>query len=173
MPQRINLPSLPWRLALCGLLTLPLAVAAQTTTSQQTVSLAPRPLEQLRETLALTTAQQPLWLAYVGRLDAYTQLHYREKPAQPDDSAVRQFARLVDLQQNRLAALEDIERAAMDLYAALTPQQRKMADQRLMATLPVFASAGAVGGGDGPSSTGTRPSGPPPGGMRRRPGDGP
>jgi hypothetical protein len=172
MPQCTRFPSFPRRLALCGLLALPLAVAAQTASGLQTVSQAPRPLEQLRETLALTTAQQPLWQAYAGRLDAYTQLHYREKPAQPDDSAVRQFARLVDQQQNRLAALEDIERAAMDLYAALTPEQRKVADQRLMATLPVFASAGTVSAGTGLSSPGTRPSGPPPGAMRGWPGNG-
>lgn len=140
--------------------------ASNTAPAPAVSAATPRPLEGLRNDLALTPAQLPLWQAYVGRLDAYTQLHYRERPTPPagTDAATRQFARLVDLQQNRLAALEDIERAAADLYALLTPEQRKLADQRLMATLPVFASAGQMASA-APPAAGSRPSnGPPEGG---------
>ncbi len=149
--------------------------AANTTPAPVVVAATPRPLEGLRSDLALTPRQQPLWQAYVGRIDAYTQLHYRERPAPPagTDAATRQFARLVDQQQNRLAALEDIERAAADLYALLTPEQRKLADQRLLATLPVFASAGQMASAVAPAM-GSRPSnGPPDGGGPPRDGRGP
>lgn len=138
------------------------------------VAASPRPLEGLRIDLALTPPQLPLWQAYVGRLDAYTQLHYRERPVPPagTEPATRQFGRLVDQQQNRLAALEDIERAAADLYAVLTPEQRLLADQRLLATLPVFASAGQMAA-SAPPTTGERPSGGRPDGARPRGGRGP
>ncbi len=125
-----------------------------------------RPLERLRESLALLPHQLPHWHAYVNQLDAWTHLHYREKPVPADASATRQFARLVDLQQNRLAALEDIERAVITLYASLTPAQRTLADQQLYATLPVFASAATPGTTAGSARDTSRPAGPPPGGPR-------
>ena len=103
----------------------------------------PRTLEQLRAALALTQQQQVLWQAYLERVHAYTQVHSRMRPAQATgtETATRQFAHLIDQLQNRLAALEDIEQAVVALYASLTPEQRKLADQQLYTTLPVFASA--------------------------------
>ena len=104
---------------------------------------SPRPLEQLRAALALTPQQQVLWQAYLERVRAYTQVHDRMRPAQATgaETATRQFAHLIDQLQNRLAALEDIEQAVVALYASLTPEQRRLADQQLYTTLPVFASA--------------------------------
>lgn len=147
---------------------LPARADEPANTAPVAAAATPRPLEGLRNDLALTPQQLPLWQAYAGRLDAYTQLHYRERPAPPagTEAATKQLARLVDQQQNRLAALEDIERAAADLYALLTPEQRKLADQRLMSTLPVFASAGQMASAT-PPAAGSRPSnGPPEGGPR-------
>jgi hypothetical protein len=100
------------------------------------------PLEQVRDRLALTPEQQALWHAYESKVDAYTGLHYREKPAVPsqEEAAPRQIGRLVDNLQNRLAALEEVENAAKTLYANLSPEQQKTANQMLLSTVPTFAS---------------------------------
>ena len=124
-----------------------------------------RTLEQLRQALALTPQQQVYWQAYLERLEAYTQLHYRTRPAPRagTETATRQFAHLIDQLQNRLAALEDIENAVVALYASLTPEQRKLADLQLYPTLPVFASAEASTSRALPAVETRATDGPPPG----------
>jgi hypothetical protein len=61
----------------------------------------------------------------------------------PDDAAPHQIGRLVDNLQNRLAALEDVESAAKALYAGLNADQKKIANEMLIATIPTFTSLGA------------------------------
>jgi hypothetical protein len=129
-------------------------------------------LEQVRDRLALTPEQLPLWRAYAGKVDAYTGLHYREKPAvaSPEEAAPRQIGKLVDILQNRLAALEDLEGAAKTLYASLTPEQQKTANEMLLSTVPTFASSGR--GADRPKEDGKSKGGRSDGGGRMRRGGG-
>ena len=61
--------------------------------------------------------------------------------AYASDTAPRQFARLTDSFQHRLAAQEEIEEAAKDLYAVLNADQQKIASQSLLSTVPTFVSA--------------------------------
>ncbi len=98
---------------------------------------------QVRDRLQLTEEQSAYWERYEASLDAYSKLFYEEKPlsAYAADAAPRQFARMTDSLQNRLAALEDIERSAKELYAVLSDAQRKIATRSLVSTVPVFASA--------------------------------
>lgn len=98
---------------------------------------------QLLDRLHLSATQAPWWRSYEDRLDAYSKLFYEEKPATAwaSEAAPRQFAHLTDNLQNRLAALEDIEAAARELYAVLNPDQQAIASQSLLATVPSFASA--------------------------------
>lgn len=106
-------------------------------------------IEPLRDKLKITPAQQPLWDAYVARLDAYTRQFYRERPALPseDEPAPQQITRLVMNHQNRLTGLEDIEQAAKALYSGLDTDQKKTANLWLLASIPNFASppAGPTG----------------------------
>jgi len=135
-------------LVLTSALCLPLLCAAQSAGMPAPPSPA-APVDtissraQVADKLHLTAAQQEDWANYVARLDAYSKLFYEEKPvaAYASDTAVRQFGRLTDALQNRLAALEDIETAARQLYATLTPGQQNLANQWLVSTVPVFASA--------------------------------
>lgn len=128
-------------------------------------------LAQLRDKLALTAAQQPLWRAYEGKVDAYTGQHYREKPVMPSptEAAPLQVGRLVQNLQNRLAALEDIEQAAKQLYASLDAEQQKTANQLLLSTVPTFSTPARAGGPadsrrSGERSGSERPRGGGPGG---------
>ena len=136
------------KLVLTSAICLPLLCSAQTT-GIATTSMPAAPAgtissrAQVGDRLHLTAAQQEDWAQYVARLDAYSKLFYEEKPvaAYASDTAVRQFARLTDALQNRLAALEEIESAAKHLYATLSPTQQSIANQWLVSTVPVFASA--------------------------------
>lgn len=113
-------------------------------------------LVQLRDKLALTPEQQPLWRAYEAKVDAYSGQYARERPVQPtaEEAAPQQLARLIQNQQNRLAALEELEQAARTLYAALDAQQQKTANQSLLSTVPTFG-----GGRGGPTTQSMRASG--------------
>lgn len=113
-------------------------------------------LMQLRDKLTLTPQQQPLWRAYEAKVDAYSGQHTRERPVLPsaEEAAPQQFARLVQNQQNRLAALEELEQAARTLYAALDAQQQKALNQSLLSTVPTFG-----GGRGGPATESKRASG--------------
>jgi hypothetical protein len=119
-------------------------------------------LEQLRDRLALSEPQRVLWQAFEGKVTAYTEDLYREKPvlASQEVTAAQQISRLVDKQQNRLAALEEVERATKNLYATLTTAQQKTADQLLLATIPIFsAGEGARPGPDAARRKAEKPEG--------------
>lgn len=97
-------------------------------------------LPELQGRLVMTAQQQLLWAGFESRVDAYVGLFYREKPVQPglDFAATQQLTQWLGQQQNRLAALEEVEAAAKVLYASLDPAQQQVANQFLLGTLPGF-----------------------------------
>jgi hypothetical protein len=119
------------------------SVNASSTTQTTSATAAPQTsLSQVHDHLKLSDSQQALWSAYVAKIDDYNRVYYQEKPPTPSsgDAAPRQIGRLFDNMQNRLAAMDEIERTAKALYAVLDLDQRKTADQLLLSTIPVFAS---------------------------------
>ena len=108
-------------------------------------------LDQLRDRLVLQPEQQALWGAYADKVNAYADVFYREKPvlASQESTALHQVVRLVDNMQNRLAALEDVESAAKKLFESLSPDQKKTANQLLIATIPTFNSYAPSASDDG------------------------
>ena len=171
------------KLPLLLLITLPLLCAAQAapdgTLSPATALPAPvlQPLPVrgadsmavLYQKLQLAPAQEPLWQQFVTRIEDYTQQFYRERPAMPseDEPAPQQITRLLMNQQNRLAALEDVEQAAKALYARLNPDQKKTANLWLLPSIPTFS-----GQSTGTTSGERRPEMRPGNDMRRRGGSG-
>ena len=129
-------------------------------------------LPQLRDRLVLAAPQQLLWSAYEDKVNAYAGAAYREKPvlASQEDTAVHQIGRLVDKLQNRLAALEEVEFTAKALYASLSPEQQKTANQWLISTIPAWVG---VAPGASPPEEGRRKAAKPESGTRpHRPGGG-
>jgi len=116
-------------------------------------------LSSIREQLGLQAAQQAGWQKYETAVNAYIALYYQERPvfASENDAAPTQIRRLVDMHSNRLAALEDIETAAKGLYASLSPAQQKLANQRLLASIPVMG--GGSSGGSMSAGKGGKPDG--------------
>lgn len=123
-------------------------------------------LTQVHERLGLNPAQQELWRWFENRVEAYVSTYYRQKSVlpSPDDPATHQVGRMVDNLQNRLAALEQVESATRNLYASLTSEQQKTANQLLIQTIPNFGAAPGNGaaearrreGKDGKSESGRR-----------------
>lgn len=129
--------------------------------------------DQLRDTyteLHITNAQQPIWQAYEDKVHALmTDLSILPAPASTADTipALQKLQHAADVENDRLAALEDIVDAAKALYAALDDKQKVIADRRLASTVPPLNSpenAGIGGTNGAPSRTG--------GGKHRRGGGG-
>jgi len=97
-------------------------------------------MTDLRLALKLAPEQNPLFDAYQGKvLDLLNDLT-RGTPTPPEEPAPRQIDRKVDTVRNRLAAMEDLSDAAKKLYAALSEEQRKIADRMLSGTVPALYS---------------------------------
>jgi hypothetical protein len=96
---------------------------------------------EVQQRLKLQTSQQAAWDLYAQRVQALMQDQLRGVPRGPDnEDALHQINRRVDLVRNRLAAMEDIADAASQLYAVLSPEQRKVADDLLPTTVPALYS---------------------------------
>lgn len=120
-------------------------------------------LAQVGADLAITDAQRSVWDDYCDAVGALMtdQMRARRVVAS-SDNAVQQIGRKVDVVRNRLAAMEDIQMAASRLYTALTPEQQRIADVRLAATVPALYSGVNADRGERGQPRDRR--GPPPGG---------
>jgi LTXXQ motif family protein len=89
----------------------------------------------LRAELGITDAQQPQWncLRQALRVQATTMRAIRERMTQGGvpDSWPDRLARQERILSTRLDAVETIEGPALSLYAALSPEQQKKADDLL------------------------------------------
>ena len=99
---------------------------------------------QLAETAAalkLTPRQLVLWESYQQKVGALMADQLRpESPPRGRLSAPQQIDARVATVRHRLAAIEDVEQAANAVYASLDVDQRRVADQRLAATVPPLYS---------------------------------
>lgn len=105
-------------------------------------------LYELEEDLKLTDSQRPLWKSYVDKVRAMISDAARERARAKSVSELSLLQRLdhmVDVERNRLTALEDIAQAAKTLYAGLTPDQQRAADPRLANILSGPSTQGVAG----------------------------
>ena len=98
-------------------------------------------LLDVQQRLKLQPAQQAAWNAYVQRVQDLMQDQIRGVAPGPDqEDAPHRIDRRVDVVRNRLAAMEDIADSARALYAQLSADQRKVADEMLPTTVPALYS---------------------------------
>lgn len=116
------------------------------------------PIEQIQEQLAdtaqelnLTPKQAVLWDNYQASVAALMadQLKHSAYAASSSRTAVQQINAKVDVVRNRLAAMEEVAEKASALYQSLDETQKRIADQRLAATVPALYSGLVVQSGDG------------------------
>jgi len=98
----------------------------------------------LKTEIGITDAQDAVWTAYTGQLKPLIRKHQDKMQMTPDAGAKPRnwIERLTDSEailSEHLEAMKKIRPAATALYAALTPEQKKKADE-LMPLMP-----GAVG----------------------------
>jgi hypothetical protein len=91
-------------------------------------------LGELEEDLRINSAQRRLWSVFADRVLklAGDVTRDRDKLRFPKGTAAEQFDFVADTARDRLTAIEDIGDAGKQLYAALSPAQREMADRRLV-----------------------------------------
>ena len=113
-------------------------------------------LDLLEEDLRLRPEQGAVWGAYRSRVLKLAEDMQRASRTTlgGDLTAPKRLDRLADVARDRLTAIEDIVDAGKALYAALTPEQKVLADRRM--AVPVMALAGVE-----PNASTDRSLGPP------------
>jgi hypothetical protein len=121
-------------------------------------------LREFGEYLKLVPAQRSAWIAYADKVQRLADDVVRNRNAVrfPKGTAPEQLEFVAETLRNRLTAVEDIADAGKSLYAALTPDQKAIADGRLARiSIPLIVPAQAIADG---GARGMRPGEAPPGG---------
>ena len=133
--------------------------------SQMGVESLQQQLRDTAEALKLTPRQAVLWDAYQDAVAALMADQLKLEPVQARrQDAPRQIEARVAVVRNRLTAMEDLAQRAEMLYQSLDEQQKKVADQRLPATVPALYSGLVCQGGGNQERGGPERSGMGPGG---------
>ena len=119
----------------------------------------------LRDDLQLTKDQQASFDAYIERLfslagDIQRSQFAMRSPPNADSRGPQQFDQLVDIARNRLTAVEEVAEAGRALYARLSPEQKMVADRRLVAIAVPLLAGGSMRATNDAGLRGAR-SGPP------------
>lgn len=101
---------------------------------QQTVE----KLYDLRMRLLITTEQAPAWESFYARSVAWATdaANGRRASAVAEQSALQAVQQRLSEAQNRYALMDDLADAVKKLYAQLTPEQQRTADQYLPPVIP-------------------------------------
>ncbi len=94
---------------------------------------AERRLDFFKGQLKLTPEQEPLWQAFASKVkdEAGKGMRtMRDQSADANLTAPERMAKMQSLMQERLTAMGGVHESFNRLYAALTPEQQKMADQQ-------------------------------------------
>lgn len=105
-------------------------------------------LDRLEDDLKLTAQQRGAWNIYADKVlrfaDDMTRARFeaRTSSVPEDTTAAQQLDRLADKARNRSTGIEDIAESGKTLYALLSPEQRAIADRRLV--LPMLSLANGL-----------------------------
>jgi len=95
-------------------------------------------LTDTRIALKLEPAQNAAWQAYEDRVISLLSDLSRGASQSTGGDAIKQIDLKVDVARNRLAAMEELSDAAKKLYAALSAEQKPVADRMLAGTVPAL-----------------------------------
>jgi periplasmic protein CpxP/Spy len=94
---------------------------------------ADRHLAILKDALKITPEQQPLWQAYADKMKAEAgkgQQAWRNAPNDENLSAPERMTRMQTLMEEHLTGMKGVNESFSRLYAALTPEQKGIADRQ-------------------------------------------
>jgi hypothetical protein len=108
--------------------------AANDPRQQDPLAHAQKRLGRLKAALQITPEQETQWSAFsTAVLQQMEQFKAaREAMKNPAASAPERIDRQIETMKQRLAGFEAMGQAAKDLYAALSPAQQQIADERLL-----------------------------------------
>ena len=89
-------------------------------------------LARFKEELKITSSQEPVWNAYEEKTRSNVKdMRDQMQAAMHDtaETAPERFDRHIELMKKRLANFENMDDALKGLYAALTPEQKAVADR--------------------------------------------
>lgn len=89
-------------------------------------------LDYLKYQLKITPEQEPLWKSFAEKAQAEAGKGRQAMQAQAEASlsAPERMAKMQSLMEGRLAAMKGVNESFSRLYAVLTPEQKKVADQQ-------------------------------------------
>lgn len=88
-------------------------------------------LAQLKSDLKLTAEQEPLWQAFAEKAKAEAGKGFQAMRDNVQDlslSAPDRMARMTEIMKQRVAAMESVNASFKQLYDALSPEQKRVAD---------------------------------------------
>ena len=99
-------------------------------------AMAEQHLAQFKAQLKITTAQEPAWSAFATKAAEQAKVmqarHAQQgQAADAKTAAPDRLDKHIDQMKLRVAGMEAMSASVKDLYAALTPEQRSIADQQL------------------------------------------
>jgi protein CpxP len=98
------------------------------------VAYAQQRLARLKSKLAITAEQEPQWSAFTStvlqQMEQFKAAHQGRKTSA--QTAPERIDRRVAWMKERAAAFETVGEAAKTLYAALSPEQQQIADEKLL-----------------------------------------
>ncbi len=97
-------------------------------------AMAEKHLAKMKSVLKITAAQEPAWATFAGKATEQAktmQADFAQRQAADTKMPApeRMAARIAEMKQH-LAGMETMNAAMKDMYAALTPEQRVIADQQ-------------------------------------------
>lgn len=106
-------------------------------------------LAELRARLLIAPEQAPAWESFQARVLDLAAALSRGHSVSAAQTALQTMQQRLSAAQNRYALMEDISDALKKLYAVLTPEQQKTADQWLPQAVPGLEADAAPRGGSG------------------------
>ena len=107
---------------------------ATDTKRRDPVAFAQQRLARLKSKLAITADQEPQWSAFtvvvLQQMEQFKAAHQGRKPAA--QTAPERIDRRVAWMKERAVAFETVGEAAKTLYATLSPEQQRIADEKLL-----------------------------------------
>ncbi len=93
-------------------------------------------LYDLRIRLLITPEQSSTWDDFQAKARAWAEEAFRGRMATDEQSALRSMQLRLSETQNRYARMESLNDSVKKLYAILTPDQQRIADQYLPPIIP-------------------------------------
>jgi protein CpxP len=124
---------------------------------EQMAALRAQHIAKLHDALKITPAQESAWNSFVASMQPQARAGHdrtQDRSAWANMTAPQRMAKMIDLQKQRTAALEQRQGALNSFYAVLSPDQKKTFDERAGRMQGRFGGHGGERGGEHPAEHG-------------------